>query len=231
MKLRDIGFTFGFSDWAVDGKTHHQSLSQKSWAILVYIQKRLAKSKLETDGISGIWFAPVQERELLPVTQRGSSLNIDVRMDWDHFEKLSTNEEVNALICDLYEQGLDRIEPERNLPVDFVRDTIRDFREGNYENKWTFKTKNFRAKNVKAQLDCTLDIESFQLLLTVWQGGEEVFHDIILQTYPDPFYYYYAFKDLQLKDDVIVVPRRKPALTKAEPDDKPLFQWVLKAKC
>lgn len=230
MKLRDVGFTFGFADWAVDGDIHHQSLSHKSWSIFVYIQQRLTKAKINTDGITGIWFAPVQERTLLPVVQRGSNLIVDVRINWDHFAALETCNEVNGLFCDLYEQGLDRIEQERGLPVDFLRDTICEFRDGHYENRWTFKTKVFRAKKTKAQLDCVMNTQSFRLILIIWQHEKEVFRDVILETDPDPFFFYYQFKDVLLKDGVVSVQRRKPQLTDSGQDPTPLFAWELEAK-
>ncbi|MGJ8628518.1 MAG: hypothetical protein ACSHXB_16275 [Sulfitobacter sp.] len=227
MKLRDIGFSFGFGNWMADGQVCHQSLLSKSWSLLIFVQQALTKAKFENDQINSIWFRPIQNCASLEPTNRGGNLYVDVRIDWDHFAGLNDPDKINALLCDLFEQGLSNIPESFNAPVDFLRDTVAAFREGGFINEWIFVTRSFRAKKAKAQLNCALDTEQFKLTLVVWQDGKEVFNDVILKTFTDPLYFHDAFKDIKCIDGEIVVLRRHPKLIDGVPLDAPLFQWKL----
>lgn len=227
MKLRDIGFSFGFGNWTADGQACHQRLLSKSWSLLTFVQQALTKAKIENDQINSIWFRPIQTCPTLEATIRRGNLYIDVRIDWNHFANLTDPDKINELFCQLIEQGLGDIPENYNIPLDFLRGTVAEFRNGGYANEWTFVTRQFRAQKAKAQLHCALDTEHFRLTLIVWQNGEEVFNDVILKTNTDPVYYYHEFKGIKYVNGQIVVLRRQPKWVDGTIDYTPLFQWAL----
>lgn len=227
MKIRDIGFAFGFRDWTTDGQVYHQRLRSRSMSLMIYVQQRLSIAKIESDLIDSIWFRPVENCVLLAPQLRGTALYIDVPIYWDQFGELSDADAINALFCDLHELGFTKIPARYNVPVDVLRNMVSSFRDGGFVNEWQFKKRHYRARNVKAELNCSLDTEHFRLSLIVWQNGIEVFNDVILKTGNDPIFYHNEFKDLKLVDGYIIISRRQPNLIDGVLNHAPFFQWAL----
>ena len=114
------------------------------------------------------------------------------------------------------EKGLATLNRSHQIPIDDFLRWLKELKSLNYKNEWVYQEKSFRAFGVKAQLECNLNMESFELSLLVEKNGEVLYNSVVLQTPPDDVAFHYKFKDLALDGDNLVITSRVKG-------DKPIF--------
>ena len=224
MKLRFLGVEFGFGTKMTDGQQFHSLFRIKANAISTYLVKRLLQAKIKHDNLNEIFFRPLQDKEPAPLSLEEKDLCVDTTIDWKAFESSLTDaDKLNSLLCDFFERGFRRIDPEWALPTEQFVQWVQDYRDGGCKTEWTQKTRKFRGTRIKASLECSVDTEWFQLTLRVEDNGELIFDEVILKTGNEPGEYYYKFKDLSYKDGVLSVIKRGPEMVDGVLSDVPLY--------
>lgn len=139
-----------------------------------------------------------------------NALSTDVIIDRQEYNRLKTKQEINDYFIEQLTRGLEETNKHVDIPLYELLQGMQKFKEGGYENKWTFKTRQFRDLGIKCRLNCNLTLENFHLNLQIEQKGKKVIFDKeILKTKPDELIFLHQFKDVVVQGDQIQVVKNR----------------------
>lgn len=133
-----------------------------------------------------------------------NALNVYIPFKQSYYDGLSTDRLPDYFIG-LYQEGIIKAKETHDVPLEFLFNTLAEFKENGYKNEWVFKSKTFKEIGIKAVLNCKLTTDNFSLTLDLFKGKENVFSSEILNTLPDEIMYHYKFHDLIFEQNKIIV--------------------------
>ena len=86
--------------------------------------------------------------------------------------------------------------------------TFDAFRGGGYTNTWQHKKRTFREERIVVELDCSMTLEAFELVLSVTGKNGNTFRESLLRCDPDELAFHYQFKDAAIEDGYLVITSR-----------------------
>jgi hypothetical protein len=138
----------------------------------------------------------------------------NARFDQDRYDRLGPGEHHEFLI-EMMTEGLEACARHHRIPLDFLLESIAEFRSGGCKNEWTHQSKLLRGCGLRATLLCSLDAERFVLTLRLDRKDETVFERPIMETLPDELIFHHRFKSVTFEGGRVVIESRsgKPAFT------------------
>jgi hypothetical protein len=132
------------------------------------------------------------------------------------YDSLSQND-IHEYLIEMLLIGVSTCARDHEIPIVAIQSAVDEFRQGNYQNQWSFKKKLLRPHGIRANLICTMDSKKFVLCLKLERKGAVIFEEPILETEPDETIFAYQFKDVVVEGDSIVVQDRfgKPTFSLA----------------
>lgn len=169
-----------------------------------YIQQRIRKEKFEAQGFNLISVeghpSPSDECKIVPE----SALKVQLPFDPKEYAKLET-ESRHEFYLAMLDAGFRKCAQQFDIPMQALQKAMQEFREGGYKNEWAHKTKLFRETGLRAALLCSLNMDRFQLTLTLERKGELVFEKAILETKPDEIIFAHKFRDVIVEEGILKV--------------------------
>jgi len=169
-----------------------------------YVNRALTSLRFATPNfrqviVRGV-HSPIDECLVVPE----ASVRATVRFDEARYRAMGPDEHHEFFLV-MLEEGLEKCARHHEIPIDFLRGSIRSFRDGGYRNEWVHQQKLLRPAGIRASLLCRLDSERFELTLRLERQGLVTFERVILETKPDELIFAYRFKEVVLRDDEVVV--------------------------
>jgi hypothetical protein len=128
---------------------------------------------------------------------------VSVLFEKDNYDKINTIENYFEYYYKCIKQAFEIIQNGHKIPKEEIIKTLVELKENNYRNNWMHKNKIIKGFNIK--LNCELNIYEFTLILNITKNNEEIFNKIILKTDPDEVAFEYRFKDIVIKNDIIII--------------------------
>lgn len=169
-----------------------------------FLQKSPGVLNFDTEGFSRICFVCKTNPVDACYVNSSGALAVEIKFDFDQYLSIR-DEDLAEYFIGLILLGVDKCLSYFSIPAESIIKGIDLFRDMKYRNEWIFCEKNFRGEKIKARLTCQLNINEFNLYLTVFSFGEEIFNEIIITTIPDEICYLYKFKNIELRDGSVVV--------------------------
>ena len=168
-----------------------------------YLRRQIKQIKFEPIGYNRIFISACQFL-VKPNNVFENTLRVSVLFDKDYYDSLNRKGAMDYFI-ELYKNGILKASQTHEVPVEFLLNKLKEFKENNYLNEWEFKSKLFKEIGIKATLFCKMTMEFFSLKLLLRKGGEIVFSEEILKTLPDEIIYHWQFKEIVLENNEIKV--------------------------
>lgn len=188
-----------------------------------YLSKNVKKMKFEVNSFQAIMIRGRKKPSSdLVFKEHLKALEIEIYFDQDRYNQLYpfTNSyplerlmkpvlkenEFNAFLFEMMMEGLAKAKKlNAPIPIDFLMNTVLDFKINNYKNEWNFKSKTFKEFSMKVYLFCKLDCNCFTLELVVEKNNNEVFRKDILKTLPSAIMYKGEFKDILIENEILKI--------------------------
>lgn len=168
-----------------------------------YLTRKLKEGKFESDEFNRIVIIACQHH-LPETTVYEKFLRICIPFNKDEY--LSTNDELlTNYLLKMYNTGIEKAAKTHHVFQSLLLQESEKFRQNNFENKWLFKAKSFKEKNIRVKLDCEMTADKFILYLTIENKKGVIFNQPILETLPDEIIFHYQFKDLVLNGSTLQV--------------------------
>jgi hypothetical protein len=179
-----------------------------------YLGKKLQELKFETKDFTQICLIAYEKEWQEPYVNSSKSLSAAVK-----FNINECLEKPKAQLPDYYinliSDGLNKLPKEFIVPRKELLNWLKDFKNGEYINKWIFKERTFREFGIKCRLDCELTIDEFKLTLVVIKNGIEILKKVACTKSPDDVVYTYFLNDVIIKDGkILVIDKFKKAFLK-----------------
>lgn len=169
-----------------------------------YLEREcLKKLKYQTEGYNRVVISLVESEVRETYINSSKCLCVSLPFDRDVYDALQGVEEARQYILGKLKGGLEKAEP--FLPERELSESLKNLEKQGFINKWLFKKKLERNRNLRVELHCSLDIKGFYLTLKVSRKGDEIFSKQILATDADELAYDYRFKDIVFAEDKLTI--------------------------
>lgn len=202
MILKSIYFNLNRSEYAND---YGYDLLMKSRKYCDFIERTALKpAKFNVANFNRIVISFQNHPKIFEINDF-STLTIFLKFDHIEYEK-SIKENLDKYFIRKLDDALNRtVSQGIDLPIDNIQKATEAFKELNYLNKWVFKKKSWKNLKIDAILECELTLNDFTLVLKIFKEKVLVLNEPILRTDPDPVAYHYLFKDIEIKENLIIV--------------------------
>ena len=117
----------------------------------------------------------------------------------ESFKQLPVKE-LNEYFISLLFQAISVAEEKFSIPAEAIIQAVNEFRDNNYRNCWTIKTRSFYKRRYKISVECELRFSDFFATLKLFKGEELIFSDRALRTPPTEFSFYHLIRNPVLKE-------------------------------
>ncbi len=201
--IRDIALQLDYEEHLNPGTLYMSDFAFSCRFIGHYLRKQLLTSDFEPKGYKRLAINGCVNT-INPNKLSELYLCVSVPFDKTRFDSLA-KEELPDFFIDMYQQGILKAQQTHELPVEFLLQKLKEFKNDNYRNEWEFKSKTFKEIGIKATLFCKMTMDAFMLSLILYKKKEVVFNKEILVTKPDEICYHYQFKDIAFENNKIMV--------------------------
>ena len=115
-----------------------------------------------------------------------------------------THAEISGFMIRFLQAGLVHLPREESGDYQLLSGICQRFADGGYENEWQHKKRSFPAHGLKAELNCRMTAEHFELNLETTLLGTRL-NRLILKTDPDELAFHHRFDDLFVEQDHLIV--------------------------
>lgn len=184
-------------------------ISFETRALCNYVQRFARTLKIETQGFNQIVVHddPFRPDLTAPRVVPEKTLEVPFKFDVVRY-KGAVEAEKQRYFCEVLREGLRCVISSQDLRLEPLWDRIDEFERGGYQNRWIHQSKNLRGSGLVAELHCELSAEAFNLTLAICKKTGTVTTINVLTTKPDEICFHYKFKDIELREDHLVITNR-----------------------
>ena len=208
MNLRNILIGLEYNTYVkIDNEFRYEFYLRVAY-ISNYFSREIRKYKFKTDGSYNTIAIDLIEPEIR-VLNYTKIVPFNVLSVEIPFNRSIYNEQKNN--CNYYlnffKEGFIKASKFKPIPLEFLLDLIKKFRNKNCLNLWIHKKRKSKKDNLEIILTCNFTSEYFQLIITIYKlsTNEKLLSEIILQTEPDPVLFEGMFNDVMIKNDSIII--------------------------
>jgi hypothetical protein len=176
----------------------------QSRCICNYLERRLKSVKFVTNDFKRICFVGKRKPSAECFVNSSKVLIVEIPFDENQYKTIK-KDKLNIYFSKMLVLGIEKCQTKYDIPGKVLIKGLSEFRENNYINKWTFKTKLLKQIGVTCTLECELTIDYFCLSLRILKGNDIILDRAILKTEPDEIVFNSKFKDVQLDGNFLVV--------------------------
>lgn len=204
-KLRKIALDLDRECW---GNDYRYKFYLRSRCLCNFIERKIKKDKIELVDSTKLVITGCETSESYYRVNSSKIACFTVLFDKASYDKLHEDVQIHNFIVNFAKSSIRFLPESRKDGIDAILALINEFEECGFVNQWTHQTKKLRKYKIKATLECSLTLESFQLKLRIICDEKEVFSKVILQTDPDELAFHYKFKDIKIENNILVVTSR-----------------------
>lgn len=171
--------------------------------VTYFVNRHLKKAKFQSPNFKKIGFV-LSKNPREPFCD-DKFLTIELLADLDVYDHLTSVEEKGDYFVAKITEGLKKARNKFDIPEEEILTSLKLLKDLGYKNEWIYKSKKFKEKEITAELSCSLDIESFRLILKTFASDKLISENLVLQTKPDELIYDHKFKDLIVKNGMLLI--------------------------
>ncbi len=120
------------------------SFKMQSWSICLYLIREIKTKKIVLDNFNRICFIGKENPLNEGLINSCNVLSVDVPFDLSKYNTRPLDS-LNELFIEMLLYGINICISKHKLPLDFLLESMKEFRKNRYENKWTWsrKKRNF----------------------------------------------------------------------------------------
>ncbi len=192
-------------DWVTPSIDYTYGFRKKSHSLCNYLEREVLKEiKYNCEGFNRIVISMSAKPEAHAFVNSSQVAGVELPYQPQKYDH-AHGDALNRYFVDCLDKGLKKLSDSHAIPYAELMAGATAFLDGGGKNEWLHKSRTFRQQKVKANLQCALSHDAFQLTLQVWRNSRVVFDHVILETEPDALAYGYRFKDITLVDGVLSV--------------------------
>jgi hypothetical protein len=206
MKLRNLGLS-------IYGHPNELSVpfSFETRSLCNFVQRHARSLKIGTTDFNQIVVCddPYRKEIAEPKVAPVKTLVVPFQFDRDSYLGASPTAKQDYFI-EILSTGLTRAHEFHPLPIEDLLAKIAEFKTNGYRNCWVHRSKAIRSAGLTAELQCELTASEFFLTLEVRDKKGALSRIPLLSTKPDETCFHYKFDDILVREDDLVVTKRKP---------------------
>ena len=181
------------------------SFKMQSWSICLYLIREIKTKKIISDNFNRICFIGKEKPFNEGFVNSCNVLSVDVPFDLNEYSTRPLDS-LNELFIQMLSYGIKICISRHKLPLEFLLESMEEFRKNNYENKWVLRRKRINGTGLVCEIICELTMEKFNAEFIVLHKKKIIYRKDILTDIPNWISNSYFFKNkLLIKDDKILL--------------------------
>ena len=172
-----------------------------------YFSKAIRKHKFKTDGTFNMIGVSLTEYEIKSCSLVPFDvLKVELPFDKSRYDRIKSTEDCSYYL-ELLEQGFRKASDFKTIPLEFLLNTITEFKDNGCKNEWLHKKKKFKEQDLEVFLTCEFNTISFQVIATINQIStkKELVSGIIIRTETGVSIHQGTYKDILIDDANIII--------------------------
>lgn len=206
MNLYYIHLGLDYNDYIVNDNELRFEFQKHTNFIDDYFSKALRKHHFKTDGSFKMIAISPTEFGIKPIKIVPTDvLEVNLPFDRKRYEEVKNSENCDYYL-ELLEQGFRKASNFKEIPLNILLNSIKEFKEDGCRNEWLYKKKQFKKDDLEAKLICEFTTNYFQLKIIISQIStkKELVNGIIARTEPGNSIHEGLFKDIIIDKAIII---------------------------
>lgn len=207
-RLRKLALNLDRKAW---GNDYGYSFYMQSRFLCAYLERSLSKNKIELLDSSKLCINGYSDSsDSFNINSSGIAV-VKINFDKEEFDSCITDEDRARFFGLFLERGLSCLPADYYNASNELLSLSKPFVKEHSSFSWLYKKKLVRSIGVTVSLECELSQSQFDLYLRVFRKGSIISSHHLLSTEPDELAYHYKFKDIELRDDELIITSRSSA--------------------